>query len=114
MGNIEEKIQELVLLKYNSIREFTQTIGMPNSTFVSIMRRGVDNSSVTNVIQICKALGIKADAVAAGRIEYVDAIADENDPEQVAHLNIIFRELTEEDKKKVEEYAKLLAMAHKP
>lgn len=68
---IEEKLKDLILTKFKSIREFTQIIDMPYSTFSTIMSRGLENSSVTNVIKICKALGISADALADGRIVHV-------------------------------------------
>ena len=65
---IEEKLKELILKRFHSIREFTIFIGMPNSTLESIFKRGIGNSSVTNIIKICKALGISADALADGEI----------------------------------------------
>ena len=64
----EERLKELILSRYHSVREFSLTIGMPNSTLESIFKRGIGNSSVTNVIKICKALGISADALADGEI----------------------------------------------
>ena len=41
---------------------------MPNSTLDNIFRRGVLNSSVTNIIKICNALEISADELADGKI----------------------------------------------
>lgn len=70
---VEEKLKDLILTKYRSIREFTQIIDMPYSTFSTIISRGIENSSVTNVIKICKSLGISADALAEGRIVHVSA-----------------------------------------
>lgn len=67
---IEEKLKDLILSKYNSVLEFTRSIDMPNSTVESIFKRGVGNSSVSNVIKICKALGISADALADGEIVF--------------------------------------------
>ena len=64
----EEKLKELILKRYHSIREFTLTIDIPYTTVDSIFRRGIGNSSVSNVIKICKALGISADALADGEI----------------------------------------------
>ena len=66
--SIEEKLKELILKRYHSIREFTISIDMPYTTMDSIFRRGIGNSSVSNVIKICKALGISADALADGEI----------------------------------------------
>lgn len=65
---IEERLKDLILKRYHSIREFTISIDMPYTTIDSIFRRGVANSSVANVIKICKALGISADALADGEI----------------------------------------------
>lgn len=65
---IEEKLQELILTRYHSLREFTIDIDIPYTTIHSIFRRGIDNSSLSNVIKICKALGISADALADGEI----------------------------------------------
>ena len=67
--SIEKKLKDLILNRYHSIREFTIAIDMPYTTMDSIFRRGIGNSSVTNVIKICKALGISADALADGKIE---------------------------------------------
>lgn len=65
----EEKLKELILKRYHSIREFTISIDIPYTTMDSIFRRGIGNSSVTNVIKICKALKISVDALADGEIE---------------------------------------------
>jgi len=64
----EDKLKDLILKRYHSIREFTIAIDIPYTTMDSIFRRGVGNSSVSNVIKICKALGISADALADGEI----------------------------------------------
>ena len=64
----EEKLKELILRRYNSIREFTIATNIPYTTMDSIFRRGIGNSSVNNIIKICKALGISADALADGEI----------------------------------------------
>jgi hypothetical protein len=41
---------------------------MPYTTIDSIFKRKIANSSVSNVIKICKALGISADELADGKI----------------------------------------------
>jgi len=90
----EDKLKDLILRRYQSIREFTIAIDIPYTTMDSIFRRGVGNSSVNNIIKICKALGISADALADGniipvrktseillndRIEVEDILADTKD-----------------------------------
>lgn len=64
----EEKLKEFILQRYHSIREFTIQHDLPYTTVHSIFKRGVENSSVGNIIKICKALGISADALADGEI----------------------------------------------
>lgn len=64
----EEKLKDYILERYNSIREFSQDIDMSYSTLDSILRRGVANSSVVNVIKICKKLNISVDALSEGDI----------------------------------------------
>ena len=41
---------------------------MPYSTVATIFSRGIDNSSVTTIIKICKELNISVDELANGRI----------------------------------------------
>ena len=68
MVSTEDKLKELILTKYDSIKAFSDTIGLPNSTVVSILNRGVLNAKVENIITICNALNISADALAEGKI----------------------------------------------
>jgi hypothetical protein len=65
---IEEKLKDLILMRYYSIRDFTNSIDLPYTTLDSMFRRGIENSSVTNVLKVCKALGISMDALADGEI----------------------------------------------
>lgn len=65
---IEQKLKNLILERYRSIREFTQTFDISYSTLDSILKRGIGNSSVTNIIKICKALNISVDGLGEGRI----------------------------------------------
>ena len=64
----EDKLKELILNRYHSIREFTIENDIPYTTIHSIFKRGIGNSSVTNIIKICKALNISVDALADGEI----------------------------------------------
>lgn len=68
----EEKLKLYILSKYRSVREFTQHINMPYSTMSTILRNGIDNANIQNIIKICQALGISADDLAEGRITPVN------------------------------------------
>lgn len=52
----EEKLKNYILSKHRSIREFTQSIGMPYSTMTTILKKGVSNANVLTIIKICQAL----------------------------------------------------------
>lgn len=68
--SIETKLKDLILSRYKSLREFTIVVDIPYTTLDSILKRGIGNSSVNNVIKICNALNLSVDALAAGEIEY--------------------------------------------
>lgn len=70
---IEDKLKSYILTRYKSIREFTQTADMSYSTFDSILKRGINNSSISNVIKICKVLGISVDELADGNITPINS-----------------------------------------
>lgn len=58
---LEEKIKNLIIERYGSIRQFALKIDIPYTTIDSILKRGIDNSNVSNVLKMCKALGISVD-----------------------------------------------------
>lgn len=74
----EEKVKNLILRRYHSIREFSILTEIPYTTLDSILKRGIGNSSVTNVIKICRALDISADALADGEIVSIDRRSTSN------------------------------------
>lgn len=70
---IEEKLKDLIIARYGSIREFTRSIDMANSTFATIMKKGVHKANVSNIIKICQELGISTDELAQDRIVPVES-----------------------------------------
>lgn len=58
---LEDKLKQLIIDKYGSIRQFSLKADIPNTTIDSILKRGIDNSNVGNVIKICKVLNISID-----------------------------------------------------
>lgn len=72
----EDRLRKYILSKYKSLWEFSQKIDMPYSTINTIMKRGIDNSSVNNIIRICQALNISTDDLVNGKI--VPVMEDNN------------------------------------
>ncbi|MCW1043074.1 hypothetical protein OJ597_11880, partial [Streptococcus anginosus] len=55
----EDKLKQLSLSHYSSVKSFAEENGMPYSTDRSILERGIMNANVENAIKICSALGIR-------------------------------------------------------
>ena len=58
---LEEELKKLIIDKYGSIRQFALKINIPYTTIDSILKRGIDNSNVSNVIKMCKELKLSVD-----------------------------------------------------
>ncbi len=58
---LEDKIKQLIIEKYGSVRQFTLKIDVPCTTIDSILKRGIDNPNVNNGIKICEALNLSVD-----------------------------------------------------
>lgn len=65
---VENRLKELILKKFGTMKDFTDHIGIPNSTLANILRRGVNNANVLTIIKICQALDISTDDLAEGKI----------------------------------------------
>ena len=76
----EVRLKNLIIEKYGSVRQFSFKIDVPYTTVDSILKRGIDNSNVGNVIKICKALNISIDTLLDNKdiVRANDIIKDNN------------------------------------
>lgn len=67
---VEEKLKELILSRYKSLRDFINSsdVGMPYTTLDGILKRGVVNASISNILKLCNTLDISADELSKGNI----------------------------------------------
>ena len=56
--NREQKLRNLILDRYTSLRQFSQQADIPYSTLMTILSRGIGGASFDIVIRICKQLRI--------------------------------------------------------
>lgn len=68
----EQKLKQLILSEYKSVREFAFQAKMPYSTVASIFTKGIDKTSITTMIKICNKLNISIDELLNGQIVYLD------------------------------------------
>lgn len=58
---MEDELKKIIIEKFGSVRQFATRIDIPYTTVDTILKRGIDNSNVTNVIKMCKGLNISVD-----------------------------------------------------
>ena len=56
--NRELKLRNLILDRYTSLRQFANDAGIPYSTLMTLLSRGVGGASFDIVIRICKILEV--------------------------------------------------------
>ena len=101
--NVEEKLKELILANYKSIRAFTVAASIPYSTVDNIFKRGIGGTAVTTVVRICDLLGITVEEITHAIIEPKENSAQLT-PTQAKLLDS-FDQLNEEGQTKVMDYA---------
>ncbi|MFV0618070.1 helix-turn-helix domain-containing protein [Megasphaera sp. WILCCON 0056] len=94
---IEDKLKSLILSKHKSLRDFCITINIPYSTMTSILKRGVDNASISNIIKICSYFGISVDELSKGNIVPISLVTSPS----------LISEYTEQEKKLIIEFRML-------
>ena len=64
MEMTELKIKEMIINRYGSLKKFCEVIDMPWTTLDSILKRGVANSNISNVMKITRELGVDTESLA--------------------------------------------------
>ena len=60
MDNLTKIVRTEIARQYKSVRQFAFAVNIPLSTINSALHNGIGGSSFDTVVQICRALGIKA------------------------------------------------------
>lgn len=68
LGITEQKLQEYILTKYKSVRDFAMSINIPYSTITNMLKRGLLNSSCDLVLYVTDRLNLDIDELFSGRI----------------------------------------------
>lgn len=100
MNDLESRLKDLIIERYGSLKKFTDKIGMPWTTLDSILKRGVANSNITNVLKITKELNLDAEQLVDGNIVSSDP------PILAAHFD--GDEYTEEELNEIRQFAEFV------
>lgn len=107
MEQTEIRLKEIIIERYGNLKKFCEKIDMPWTTLDSILKRGVANSNITNVMKITKELGLDTESLATGFIR--DTFRDTKPATLAAHKDD--ENFTPEELDKIEEYKRLLVAA---
>lgn len=102
MNQLEIQLKELIIKNYGSLKKFSECIDMPWTTLDSILKRGVANSNITNVLKITKELTIDAEKLVDGQI-----VDSENTYETLA-AHFDGDEYTEEELDEINQFAEFV------
>ena len=68
MNELESNVKALIIDRYGSMKKFSKKIDMPWTTLDSILKRGIANSNITNVLKITRELGLDSEKLVDGVI----------------------------------------------
>lgn len=105
MAETEIKIREMIINKYGSLKKFCEAIDMPWTTLDSILKRGIANSNITNVMKITKELGIDTESLANGII--TDVKSKFTNPDTLA-AHFDGNDFTEDELDEIKQFAEFV------
>lgn len=120
MESTETRVKEIIISRYGSLKKFCEAIGMPWTTLDSILKRGIANSNITNVMKITKELKIDTESLASGIIlnstgtNIVETDMHIKDSPKIMHYYEMLNDIGKhEATKRVEELTHLPQYIHK-
>lgn len=113
------KLKSMIFDQYRSVREFAEAADLPYTTVHSILKRGIENSSVDNVMKMCRILGITIEELLKDDSYYLNLESAKIAQEafENSELRILFdaaRNVSPEDLKYVIDLVKRLEKEENP
>lgn len=71
MNELETKLKSYIISTYGSMKKFSEKIDMPWTTLDSILKRGIANSNITNVLKITRELKLDTEKLVDGEIVHI-------------------------------------------
>lgn len=111
---MEDKIKEIILERYKTLSNFSRKFDFPWSTINGMLTRGIKNSSITNVIKLCKALNLDLEKLAVGIVadKEINPKKD-NDEYMLIACHHETGKLTEEEKEEIKQFAEFVKKRRK-
>ncbi len=106
MNPLEIRLKELIINQYGSLKKFSECIDMPWTTLDSILKRGIPNSNISNIMKITRELKLDTEKLVDGEIVPHDTAMSST---VAAHKD--GENFTPQELEKIEEYKRLLIAA---
>ena len=103
MEEMERNLKEIIINRYGSLKKFCEKIDMPWTTLDSILKRGMANSNITNVLKITRELGLDAEKIVDGEIIF----SGEQEPTTLA-AHFDGSEYTEDELDEIRQFAEFV------
>ena len=101
MSTLEEEIKEIIIDRYGTLAEFARKSDIPYTTIDSMLKRGIKNANVLNVIKVCDALNISVDNIKHGIIAPTNSEENSRDGFYSEIQGLLNRDLSEEKRKQI-------------
>lgn len=106
MKEIEVQLKKLIIERYGSLKKFSEVIDMPWTTLDSILKRGVSNSNISNVLKITRELKLDAEKLCEGKLISSVSSSDSNSITLAAHFD--GDEYTEDELDEIRQFAEFV------
>ncbi|MCI8514119.1 MAG: XRE family transcriptional regulator [Lachnospiraceae bacterium] len=110
MEEMERRLKDMITGQYGSLKKFCEAIDMPWTTLDSILKRGIVNANITNVMKISRELHIDTESLASGRI--VKSFRIQKLPDTIA-AHFDGSEYTEEQLERIRAFAAFIKSEEK-
>lgn len=101
MSTIEDELRKIITDRYGTLAEFSRKSKIPYTTIDSMLKRGIKNANVLNVLKVCDALNISVDKIKYGIIEPIHSERIERDDFYSEIKSLLNRDLSEEQQNQI-------------
>lgn len=111
---LEEEIKEIIIKRYKTLANFSRKFDFPWSTINGMLTRGIENSSISNVIKLCRALNLDLEKLSEGIIADKQINTQKNNDDfMLIACHHDTGKLTEKEKEEIQHFAEFIKNKNK-
>ena len=109
MTTLESEIKQIIINRYGTLAEFSRHSKIAYTTIDSMLKRGIKNANVLNVIKLCDALNISVDKIRNGLIEPAEVKKVTQDDFFLEVKSLLEKDLSEDQKMQIVSFLKFIS-----